>query len=325
MLGSNLYARLLELAAEDAGGGGPTWRVIEGDLAEPGPSALALRLMGAVNRLVLAGREPALGSAYRDGSGDAAWPAFRSTLERNEDELCELVERPVQTNEVGRCAALLFGFATIHAESGLPLRLLEVGASAGLNLRWDRYRYESDGFAWGASASPLAIDFAFEGEAPAALPAEIPVTERRGCDPAPLDPGSRTDRETLLAYIWPDQTERLRRLRAALEVAAELPLAVERDSAAAWTRARLAESGRGGATVVFHSVVAQYLGEEERAAFASAIAEAGAGASAEAPLAWLRMEPDGDRAALDLSIWPGGESRRLGRAGYHGTPVKLHT
>src|SRR5438034_5449361 len=109
-------------------------------------SALALRFMGAVHRLVLEGRAPALARHYPSAGGEAglegAWAAFRDTLEQHRDTLRALVTSPVQTNEVGRSAALLGGFLLVARETGLPLRLLELGASAGLNLRWDHYRSE---------------------------------------------------------------------------------------------------------------------------------------------------------------------------------------
>jgi hypothetical protein len=76
-------------------------------------------------------------------------------------------------------------------------------------------------------------------------------------------------------------------------------------------------------TVVFHSIVLQYLGEAERAAFTRHLEDAAARASAEAPLAWLRMEPADELAEVRLTAWPGGDERLLCRAGYHGSPVLL--
>ncbi len=152
---------------------------------------------------------------------------------------------------------------------------------------------------------------------------EATVAERSGCDAAPVDPSTEEGRLTLLSYVWPDQAARMERLRAALALAAERPATVERGTAAEWTRRRLAEPAAGLATVVFHSIVMQYLADDERGAFERAVAEAGARASDEAPLAWLRMEPDVERAAIRITTWPGGEERLLARAGYHGTPVEL--
>jgi hypothetical protein len=323
-VGSPLYEDLLARAAEDYERGGPTLRVLAGHEDDPKDSALALRLMGAVHRLVLTGRAPDLAERYAagDGDGERTWEVFRQTLEERLEELRPLVERPVQTNEVGRCAALLPGFLDVAARTGRPLRLLEVGASAGLNLGWSEYRYEADGFAWGPPSSALRIDFELVGGAGlAAGPAT--VAERAGCDASPVDPGSEEGRLTLLSYAWPDQPARMERLRAALEIAAARPAAVERGGAVEWAAGRLAEPAPGRATVLFHSIVMQYLSEDERDAFTRVVREAGARASEDTPLAWLRMEPDGERAAVRLATWPGEEDRLLAHAGYHGTPVEL--
>jgi hypothetical protein len=323
-VGSPLYEDLLARAAEDYERGGPTLRVLEGHEDDPKDSALALRLMGAVHRLALTGRAPALARRYAavDGDGERTWEAFRATLEERVGELGPLVERPVQTNEVGRCAALLPGFLDVAARTGRPLRMLEVGASAGLNLGWSEYRYEAGDFAWGPPESALRIEFELAGGAGlAAVPAT--VAERAGCDASPVDPGSEEGRLTLLSYAWPDQVARMERLRAALAIAAARPAPVERGGAVEWAAARLAEPAPGLATILFHSIVMQYLSEDERDAFARVVQEAGSRAGEDTPLAWLRMEPDGERAAVRLATWPGGEDRLLAHAGYHGTPVEL--
>jgi hypothetical protein len=324
MIGSPLYAAVLESAAEDVEAHGPTWEILRGHEDDPEFSVLGLRLLGAVNRRVLTGREPALAEAYAGGDGAAAWVALREALAGNVAELRSSLERPVQTNEVGRGAALLFGFLAVAGETGLPLRLLEVGASAGLNLRWDRFRYEADGFSWGPPESPVRLAFELEGKAPAPdLPTSVEVASRQGCDASPIDPTTADGELTLLSYIWPDQGERIARMRAALEVAREAPVSLDREPAAAWARRMLSETVPGVATVIYHSIVSQYLDDDERAALFEGIEEAGARATEKDPLAWLRMEPVDDRATVKLTLWPGGETRLVARAGYHGNPVEL--
>ena len=308
-LGSPFYADLLRRAAADAEEGGPVARALRGHEGDPPSSMLALRLLGAVHRRFLEGALPAL-----------EWPAVRRALVDDEAAIRKLLDRPVQTNEVGRCAALLPGFLAA-AEIGLPLRLLEVGASGGLNLRWDRYRYEADGFSWGDPASPVSIQFELSGETPAAHPVE--VLERRGCDPGPIDPAAEEGRLTLESFVWPDQAGRMRRLRSALALAAELPVAVERAGAAGWIAERLAESRPGATAVVFHSIVMQYLPGDERREFEARVAEAGEAAEDASPLVWLRMEPADEMAEVRSTSWPGGEERLLARVGYHGDPVRL--
>jgi hypothetical protein len=321
-LGSPLYAGLLRRAAVDAEEDGPVAQVLAGHENDPPDSALALRLMGAVHRRVLEGELPDLAPYYRHGSGaDEAWPAFRRALAEDTEALRRLLDRPVQTNEVGRCAALLPGFLAVARATGMPLRLLEVGASAGLNLRWDRYRYEAGDFAWGDPGSPVELRFQIEGQAPEPIAAT--VAERRGCDRAPVDPASEEGRLTLLSYLWADQVNRVERLRAALDLAAETPVEVERAGAAEWIGQRLDERREGIATVVFHSIVMQYLPEAERREFQRQVEDAGHRAHAAAPLAWLRMEPGGEMAEVRLTRWPGGEEALIARAGYHGDPVAL--
>ncbi|MGH2805168.1 MAG: DUF2332 family protein, partial [Thermoleophilaceae bacterium] len=188
-LGSPLYARLLAKAAGEVIEGEAVFAVLRGHEDDPGPSALALRLMGAVHRLVLLGEAPPL----------TGWPAFRDTLERHADELRLLVERPVQTNEVGRCAALLGGFLDVARRTGLPLRLLEVGASAGLNLRFDRYRYQLGERRWGPPGSAVLVRAALAGDPP--LDAPLEIASRAGCDRRPLDPATEDGRLTLASYV----------------------------------------------------------------------------------------------------------------------------
>jgi hypothetical protein len=290
--------------------------VLRGHERDPGPSALALRLMGAAHRLVLRGEAPALARHYPSVGGEPgdAWPPFLDLLRERRDELRVLVEHPVQTNEPARCAALLGGFLEVARSTGLPLRLLEVGASAGLNLRFDRYRYELDGARWGPPDSPVVIRARLTGRPP--LDAPLEIESRAGCDRRPLDPRSPEDRLTLASYVWPDQPERHERLQAALSVAQELDARVERAGAAEWVEARLAEARPEAATVVFHSIVMQYLPAAERERFERAIR------AAKGTRAWLRMEPAGDQTEVRLSLWPGGEERLLARAGYHGDPVE---
>jgi hypothetical protein len=161
-LGSSLYDVLLGHAADDAAAGGPVATVLDGYPHEPVYSALALRLMGSVHRLVLDGEAPALAAHYPsvggDGDAERAWPAFRAVVASNEERLrSRIVNEGVQTNEVRRTAALVCGFLEVARATGHPLRCLEIGASGGLNLRWDRFRYEAATGVWGDAASPVVL------------------------------------------------------------------------------------------------------------------------------------------------------------------------
>lgn len=322
-LGSRLYADLLSRGATDVEASGPVWELLGDHVEDPPGTVLGLRLMGAVHRLVLEGRLPELADAYDQPDADPAevWALFAWALSEHAEELRPLLERTVQTNEVGRCAVLLLGFLAVFERTVLPLRLLEVGSSAGLNLRWDRYRYEANGFAWGPADSPLRLGFELRGSPPVAAP--LTVAERRGCDPSPLDPTTEEGRLTLLSYLWPDQRHRVERMQAATAIATETPAEVERAGAGAWVRERLAEPSQDLATVVFHSIVMQYLGEEERLEFEATMEQAGERATESSPLAWLRMEPANGHAEVRLTLWPGGRETHLANSGYHGDWVEL--
>jgi len=324
-LGSPLYGTLLEQAARDVEAGGPAWAALQGHETDPPGSVLALRFMSAVHRLVLQGRAPALAQHYPSAGGNAqgndTWPAFRSTLEEHVPVLRELLERPVQTNEVGRTAALLGGFLLVAQSTALPLRLLEIGASAGLNLRWDHYRYEAEGFAWGDPHSPVRLVDAYLEERPR-FDTPVSVLDRAGCDLNPLDPCSAAGQLTLLSYVWADQIGRLATLRGALDVAKRVPVVVVQANAPDWLASQLRHSSPGVATVVFHSIVLQYLSEADRQSVHRILQEAGAYATADAPLAWLFMEPGKVQAEVHLTLWPGGVERLIATAGYHGREVR---
>jgi hypothetical protein len=333
--GSPLYVGLLERIAADVDAGGPAWALLCRRAEEPEGDALPLRLMAAAHRLVLAGEAPALARWYPSAGGaggaEQAWPDLRALLADRAGELDALLDAPLQTNEPGRSAALLAGFTVVARARELPLRVLEIGASAGLNLQFDRYRYEAPGFAFGPAGSPVRLRDVYDGPPPASVP--LAVAERAGCDRRPLDPSEPGDRLVLRSAVWADQTERLALLDGALAVARAHPVAVERADALPWLDARLAAPAAGRATVVVHSIVMQYLTAADRAALRARIEAAGAAATPDAPIAWLRLEPpereaapgDPDRglAELRLTMWPGARETRLGAAGYHGRPVRL--
>jgi hypothetical protein len=180
----------------------------------------------------------------------------------------------------------------------------------------DAYRYETDGRVWGDAASPVRLDF------PPPLEVAGTVVERRGCDPRPIDPTSAEGRLTLLSYVWPDQRWRMELLHAALDVAASVPASVDGAAAGEWLAERLAKPADGRATVVFHSIVMQYLPEAERERVEGLLRTAGERATPQHPIAWLRMEPETfERAGVWLDLWPGGRHAHIASAGYHGRPV----
>lgn len=322
--GSPLYQRILEGVLADALAGGVSARLLAPHDDDPFASALALRLLGAVHRLVLGGDAPDLARLYPSTGGDPAAgdpvPPFLEVLRSHEADVAVGLLDGVQTNEVGRSAVLAGGYAEVERRTGLPLRVLEVGASAGLNLRFDHYCYDTGRQVAGDPTSPVRFAGAWTGEPPL-LPERFAVAERRGCDRNPIDPTVEAGRALLLSFVWPDQLERLALLQAALAVASAVPVTVERRDAADFVEEQLATPVEGVATVVVHSIVLQYVPPDRRRRLRTAIVDAGAVAWPAAPVAWLRMEPAGERAELRLTLWPGGEDQVLATAGYHGRPI----
>jgi hypothetical protein len=339
--GSPLYERLLTAMADDLDRGGPTAAVVAGYEDDRPGTVLPLRLLGAVHRLVLAGALPDLEPYYPSVGGTepaaGAWAALSDCLAKHPDRVRELLGRPVQTNETGRATLLYGALMVVAARTGLPVRLLEIGASAGLNLLVDRYRYDvavpGQGTArtacLGDPASPLRFVRPWLGVPPADLATPLSIEDRRGCDPNPVDPSDPDGRLTLTSYVWPDDRARLGRLRAALAVAAGNTPPVDRAGAADWLAASLRRLRPGVVTVVWHSVVWQYVDRSERRLVLELLTEAAGRATSAAPLAYVTFEP---RQApprwsgvfeLRMSVWPdGGADRVLATAAGHGVPVR---
>jgi hypothetical protein len=327
-LGSPLYASLLDSVADDVLVGGPCADALSGHEEDPGPSALALRFMGAVHRLVLERRAPELAKFYPSVGGTAddqgSWPAFRSVISEHGDELRRSLDRPPQTNEVGRAASLVGGLLHVVDRWAGPVRLFEIGASAGLNLRADSFRVElTEGTGVGPVDSPVVLHDPWLGQRPPDVP--LHVVERRGCDTDPVDPTTDEGRLRLTSYVWPDQLARLERLRGALEIASKVPAPVLRQSARGFVSDL--QLAPGTTTVLWHSIMWQYLDDLERSAVEMRLDDLGETADADARLAHLALEPRRRTPASDLEVlvvlrmWPGGEERILGSASAHGVPA----
>ena len=261
------------------------------------------------------------------GTGDvgAAWTALRGVLVEHRDELRRQLDQAPQTNEVGRAAALVGGLHHIVDRRPGPVRLVEIGASAGLNLLADQFRViAGDGRSVGPSTSPVVLDDAWHGRPPPRA-ARPEVLERFGCDTAPLDARTTEGRLRLTSYVWPDQQARLARLRGALAIAQRVPVVVERSDAVGFLH-RL-DLVPGTTTVLWHSVMWQYLSRSEQEAAAARIADLGARADEKAGFAHLSLEPRRPAAGgrheflVVLRSWPGGEERALGTAAPHGLPT----
>jgi hypothetical protein len=326
-MGSSLYAGLLRHAANDLLAGGPTAGVLHGHYADPSRSALALRMLGSIHALVLTGQAAELAAFYPSAGGTAdagpgarfAWPALREVLDVHRDEIRDWLRRAPQTNEVGRGAALAGALCYLVAEAAYPVRLAEIGASAGLNLRADHFWISGAGVSFGPESSQVRMPGAWRGQAPPVRPVE--VVTRTGGDLAPVDPVSGDGRLLLCAYVWADQVDRLERLRGACELAAQVPADLRQEPATATIDRLRPEAGTW--TVLWHSIMQQYLDHEEVREMTDGVAAIGAAATESARFAHVTLElakgtPD---TPVELTTWPGGVHRRLGTAPPHGVPV----
>ena len=159
-IGSELYGTLLEGLLADYRRGGLTAEVLDGVTATPLHDALPLRYLATAHRLALIGDAPRLATRYPSCGG--TWDRrpdivedFLAVVDEHREEFTRGVRLNVQTNEVGRAAVLASGFATVGSRCGLALDQLEIGSSAGLLSRWDRFAYDTGASHAGDPASPV--------------------------------------------------------------------------------------------------------------------------------------------------------------------------
>lgn len=321
-LGSPFTARLCRILPDLLDDGTATGRRISSWPGDPRADALALRLCGGLHHVVLSHADDGLAAVYPPAAtdDDALGAALRSAISRNDERLSRFIAGAPQTNEVARSGMLLPGFLTVARETGLPLAIHEIGASAGLNLLFDRFHYSYGAAQWGDAASPARLAPEVRGAAPP-LAGNLTVTTRDGCDVSPVDVRDPAARLRLRSYLWPDQPLRMERQRGALQIAQVERPRLEAMDAARFLRTRLDERKTGEAFVLFHSIMWQYMPSASQDEIERTLGEAGRTADGSSPVAWLRMEPLDTRdphATLSLTLWPGGETRRLARCDYHG-------
>lgn len=296
-----------------------------GDPDSKGDS-VPLRFAGALNGLVRKGLLPELAPLYPPHpipDGDILWPKVADALAAAEANIAPWLDLAPQTNEVGRSSILFAGLCWLWTHYPLPMHLYEVGASAGLNLNLDRYAYRFGEDVYGATGAALFLTPEWEGGAPPNVSPR--VVSRAGCDLSPLDATAPKDRERLLAYVWPDQTPRVKRLAAALAIANHHPVRIERSDAAPWVERTIgATAAWGEQRILFHSIAFQYFPKESQARIIAHMEQIGGAATRDSPLAWLRFEVDSeiDKAfSLRLKLWPG-DDHLLALGDPHGRWVK---
>jgi len=318
-LGSPFMARLLTLLADRLSPDAPlTERLFSwpGDLSPHGAS-VPLRLAGALHAHVLRMPDSLLARAYppHSANDDVLWEAISQTLRDEAAFLGAFLNSPPQTNEVRRSAAILPAALVASEHFELPLTLSELGASAGLNLTFDRYAVQVGGRSYGTPEPTLSLSPDWTGPPP--LNAALSVVDLRGVDLNPLT--APEDAERLRAYLWADQPERLSLTNAALTLPRPQ---IDRADAADWLEDRLAQSHTGCTHFLFHTIAWQYFPDAVKIRCKNAIHVAADRATTKAPLAWFSMESDngagGQGAKLTLRLWPGALVWDLGRADFHG-------
>ncbi|MDQ1435982.1 MAG: hypothetical protein QOF59_2798 [Actinomycetota bacterium] len=290
-------------------------------------AASPLRLFGGVHRGVLVAEFPELAATWPTterpaGDVDGAYDLLRTLFASPPASVLDALSRDPQTNEVGRSAALALGLAKIGRVTRKPIRLFEIGSSAGLNLRIDSYFCDGGATTWGSSDA--ALHFGTDCfEKPADFAGSTPITERRGCDINPIDATTDDGAATLMSYVWPDQFARLDRLRRALDIARAVPVAVDVMSADEWVDQHVVTEP-DSTTVLMHSVMWQYMPDAVQNRITATLADRGAKATDDAPLALVSMEPGPHAISMDLSVtrWPGGDRQVLAHCGGHGPPIE---
>ena len=330
-LKSPLNAALLEILADESVPQAPWLGALDSIDVDFMEGNVPTRVIGAFHRYVLDKADAPLARYYASVGGafdlasdrEGLAQCVREFLVEEKRLLAEFVSHPPQTNEVGRASGLLAGFLEAASGFELPLSLLEIGASAGLNQAFDQYRYEFNsemGSAeWGRAKSPVRLVPEWKGPLPHTS-ADLVVATRAACDLQPIDARDEEACRRLEAYVWGDQSERLERLRAALSVVRKEAVVPDRASAVEWLAQHLPMREEGQLTVVFHSIMWQYMPESDQEAVTRLIESEGARATGSRPLAWLRMEPPSPvaLAELGLRVWPGSGDQLLGYAHPHG-------
>ena len=285
----------------------------------------------AVHALLMEETSHPLASFYPDlapgaeTSGDP-YPAFRRFCLERRERIAEIVSvRGVQTNVVRRSALLLPAFArALRGAGGMPVFLVEVGASAGLNLFWDKYGYDyGGGHRWGDPASPVQLATACQGRFPPMLPdAPVNVAHRVGLDLEPVDLGNREAVAWLEALVWPERRDEAELLRRAMELARNDPPRMLRGDALELLPEVLDEAPPDCALCVFHSHTLNQFPPEARERFDRMMRRYGE--RRDLNVISLEARRGRENSELELLTWRGGVRNweRVATCDSHGYRIK---
>lgn len=283
-----------------------------------------LILFAAVHHLLLTGATHPLSAYYATLVGEAArtidpdlYTAFAGFVDEHRDAIEELVRsRTTQTNEARRTVVTLPALGLVQHESGVPLALIDVGASAGLTLLPDRYRYQVGGVDAGDPDSPVIIECDLAGDLRPPIPDRVEVGWRRGLDLNPLDVRDAETRAWLRALIWPEHPDRLALLDAALRVARDEPPIVEQGDLVDDLPRVLAAAPHDASLVVTSTWTLAYLEPDRRRAFVATLADQ---AQAAQRTIWL-VAGEGEAVLASLEVGIG----QMPADGFGPSTLSLH-
>ncbi|MCK0141743.1 DUF2332 domain-containing protein [Aliiroseovarius sp. F20344] len=316
-LDSPFTARILRVAGRILTSGSPIadrmlkW---EGNVGAFGQS-LPLRFLAGLHALVLTEDCPELVAIYPPHpypSDAQIEEALQVALTDHTDTLDRWLDMPPQTNEVRRAAVMIAAGHWLAESYALPMRVLELGASAGLNLMWDRFALQAGSVQLGPEDAPVVLSPDWRGDFPSG---SVPtVLSRRGVDLMPMDVEDPDDLLRMSSYLWADQPERLERSRAAASI---FDAHVDPGDAADWLEAQLEAVEPDHLTLIYHTIAWQYFPAETQSRCLAAMKSA----SQNGPVAHLSMEADerkGEGAAITLFLLPEDRKLTLGRVDFHG-------
>ena len=293
---SPLYAAIGRTVAADP-------QLVERILEDFPPHAhMPIFFLAAVHDLVLRGTDDPLGRVYADHDVDAAPTAFLAFVDSHWDAIVDLLQRRrVQTNECGRSAVIALALAKAATLYGPPAVLLDAGASAGLNLLYDRFHLDY-GVLGSLGEQASSVHVACEVRTPEyVLPPRVPaIATRIGIDREPIDVTNEDDRRWLLACVWPD-TGRLERTADALDLAVSDPPDVRRGDMVTDVAPMIDALDGDGVVCVMTSWAAGYLSARERDALAASLDDVGT----RREVWWLSLEGPGVVDLFDVPDTPG--------------------
>lgn len=227
--------------------------------------------------------------------------------------LAHWLDGPPQTNEAARSASFhaRAKMAKLWQSYSPRFEINELGASAGINTMMERYHYDLGGIEIRPAELWMQIAPEWRGAPPPSRPVEIVAI--RGCDRAPGDLTDPEEALRLKSYVWPEMTERLVRMDAAVAFANQKKPSLVRTDAADWVVERLASPQEAESSASSSTRLSGNIFPNPSGRLFAARCSRTEKAAVEKPLAWISLETNREnfRHELQVTYWPGGEATRL--------------